>query len=1076
VEAGKIIDIRGEAWVQVSQTSLRTPAVNGMVIREGDTIGTGPGGRLFVLLSDESLIQINSQTVFVVTRTAQNAGWLENRPVVKAAAQTAGSFYRLITGEVWLRNKNKHLMIDIETSTVVVGVRGTELNLRADGSASSVLTVLRGQVLAANAISRIPVRAGQQVTAVLGQPLQSTMLVSPENAVQWTLTVPVALFDPVFINEKTAAASADDIHFQVAASASKLQSGLITESYEDFTEITQKYPRHAAGFHFLALSALLMGKTDEALAASRQSTRLAPQDVNGYILLSDALQAAFRLQEALQAAQEALRLNGRHLGALLLTARLQFGMDDRDAARKTLSQARAVTPDSGEVANLEGFMLLAGQKTDEAAAAFEKAVSLAPHLGEPHLGLALCHMRKGRPEAAMAEMSAAVLLEPRRSLFVSYWAKMLYELKRFDEALDMLAFAKGLDPRDPTPYLYEGIIYRDMNRPVEAVAALHQAISLNDNRGVYRSRFLLDQDLAVKNINLFILYEKLGLSAWAQSKALRSIKQDYTNFAGHLFYGSALINSGDRTIAGGTELLLGRMLQPANFNSLSSFNAYTSFFDGPAVNGNLGGYTGNNDTRGYNAGVYGGVPDYRLAFLANTYYNTTEGWREGLDAKGSGVATVVKFDPTMNDHLTFSYRELEGKQKDETTGRNEYDQEPNPVDTSQTDTGKVELGYHHHFSPSADFLFFFTWNQDDGSMFDYDRIENIFDLEGVTLHAFSLMEYQRPYTQFQAQQLFRKGNHQLIAGGLHYSGHKDTTIETEDYYYYEGEELDFIPGFSSHDPDHLLTSAYLADIWRIHPRWVVEAALYYDEMTNSNAAAGTEWDLHEVNPRLGLIWEASPSDTFRLAGFRYLLPFTANRIDPTEIAGIPIFRNTGEGSLAKEADMVWEHEWRNAFFSAGIFYLERESESRLVDGEQTVMDTDNGRLKGAEFAVNRILAPGLAMTAGYRFQEIFDEYMPDKDRDDHLASVGLNWVYPCGFSFGLSQSFRYEDFDRNTRQNEEIWLTDVGISYEFPEKRGLASLGIKNIFNNHFNWVEDIFVFRSRSPAREVAGSLSVYF
>ncbi|PIP38284.1 MAG: hypothetical protein COX19_13570 [Desulfobacterales bacterium CG23_combo_of_CG06-09_8_20_14_all_51_8] len=134
-------------------------------------------------------------------------------------------------------------------------------------------------------------------------------------------------------------------------------------------------------------------------------------------------------------------------------------MDERDDALKSLQLARSIAPENAEALSLEGFMLLAAGKTDPAVAAFKTAIQRDSMLGEPHLGLALCHMRRGEPEPAMAEMSAAVLLEPRRSLFVSYWAKMLYELKRFDEALDMLAFAKDLDPRDPTPFLYEGIIH-----------------------------------------------------------------------------------------------------------------------------------------------------------------------------------------------------------------------------------------------------------------------------------------------------------------------------------------------------------------------------------------------------------------------------------------------------------------------------------------------------------------------------------------------------------------------------------------------------------------------------------------
>jgi len=104
----------------------------------------------------------------------------------------------LINGEIWLRNKNRHLRIDIELSTVVVGVRGTELNLVTNGEDLSVVTVLRGTVMAANATGAIPVTAGQQVTAVAGQPLKAVMLLTPTDAIQWTLTIPDSLFYPAF--------------------------------------------------------------------------------------------------------------------------------------------------------------------------------------------------------------------------------------------------------------------------------------------------------------------------------------------------------------------------------------------------------------------------------------------------------------------------------------------------------------------------------------------------------------------------------------------------------------------------------------------------------------------------------------------------------------------------------------------------------------------------------------------------------------------------------------------------------------------------------------------------------------
>ena len=58
---------------------------------------------------------------------------------------------------------------------------------------------------------------------------------------------------------------------------------------------------------------------------------------------------------------------------------------------------------------------------------------------------------------------------------------------------------RTLDPQDPTPYFYDAIQKQTTNRPVEALQDLQKAIELNDNRAVYRSRLLLDSDLAARS-------------------------------------------------------------------------------------------------------------------------------------------------------------------------------------------------------------------------------------------------------------------------------------------------------------------------------------------------------------------------------------------------------------------------------------------------------------------------------------------------------------------------------------------------------------------------------------------------
>jgi tetratricopeptide (TPR) repeat protein len=112
-------------------------------------------------------------------------------------------------------------------------------------------------------------------------------------------------------------------------------------------------------------------------------------------------------------------------------------------------------------------------------------------------------------------MGIATLLEPLVSLYHSYLGKALYEVKRDRLAQKEYTLAKELDPCDHTPYFYGGTRKESVNQVVEAVEDLQKSIELNDNRGVYRSRFLLDEDLAARGAALGRIYNELGFQRLA---------------------------------------------------------------------------------------------------------------------------------------------------------------------------------------------------------------------------------------------------------------------------------------------------------------------------------------------------------------------------------------------------------------------------------------------------------------------------------------------------------------------------------------------------------------------------------
>jgi tetratricopeptide (TPR) repeat protein len=1191
--AGRIINFKGYVRTLPDGKAQEAIPTVGLELNPGAVVLTGGDGWASILMADETLIQLNRNTRFTLKAVDASAGWYGLRGVVPASAATSGgSVYQLDSGEMWLRNKNPGARIGLETPTVSAGIRGTEVNALIGTDESVTLSILEGMVEARNEYGSMTAGPGEMIYTAKGSAPEKRMLISPKDAVQWTLTLPpvdiryaypMVSHDPrILESEQQRLSSAlmknptdrdqllalarvyrdlgrledslsffrkvlklnpDDSDAFSGIGWIALEQGSLVEALDLFERVktpdaltmlgtamthtwngdfekadlllsrglsvypgnagflfhraqvriamrdlitasqllgslTQTNPDYGPGWSLLSIVMLARGDADTSavLAAAQKGVRAAPDSPAAFLVLTYAYQAGFDLDKALSAANEALSIDPAYVPAMVARARLLFGTNRTDDAFKMIESAYKKAPEDPEVLNMKGFLQLAGRDGKGAIESFKSALNADPGMGEAHLGLALVHMRLGNIADAMEEITTAVLLEPRRSLFVSYWAKMLYQVKRFDRALQALDYAKKLDPLDPTPFLYEAIILRDLNRPTEAVAAINQAIRLNGNRAVYRSRFLMDRDLAVKNIDQTILFQDLGLMDWARSKALASVKTDYHNSAGHTFLAGSLLAMDDRLRSGSSENLLGLMLQQANLNSLNTFQDYTSFFEAPSLNGVLSGAAGNHGTYGGEAIVYGALPSADLAFNSIVDYGETDGWRDTNGSRTRGGGLSLKWDPSPKDGIMLLASHLKSNAKDRQTDPYEYDAPSLPDDQRENDSYRITLGYRRSLSPEAD-LFLMGKHME----FNQDSLSNtafwLDKTEGIALFQTASDRMDLSSDQVQGHLLYRLQDHQLILGLLHQwrKRNVDNNSLYEYWLLYDGWWYDLYTDsdVTVQTVNDTYQSYYVQDIWHITSWLTLETALYYDILKNHNLYSAVEQQQEKVNPRLGLIFTPTPHDTLRLAGFRYLTPFTIDRLDPTDIAGIPLFRNDFENTVTEEYDLAWEHEWASGYVAINSFYLESETEEKNASG---TVSRWPAQIKGIEPVWNQMLWQGFGLSLRYRFLDIENDYSSYKNREDHLTSATLNFLHPGGFFAGISQSFRKEHFKGSDRDTENIWLTDLALGYKFPGKRGVFRMDVKNLFDHQFNWVVDDMVFNGRNPSREILASISFYF
>jgi tetratricopeptide (TPR) repeat protein/outer membrane receptor protein involved in Fe transport len=355
-----------------------------------------------------------------------------------------------------------------------------------------------------------------------------------------------------------------------------LIQGRVSEALSELEEALALDPRHALAHGLRSNIYLVQNKKDLALQAAQRAVAANPSSPSAHLDLSLAKQAEFQLEEALQAARKAVELAPEDPQALIQVSRLLFGLGQVSEAFKAAEQASRMAPQDPFINTTWGFLLLARGKVKEAIGAFDQAIQADSTRGQPHLGRGLALFRQGKKEEAVQEMWMATLLEPQVSLFQSYLAKALFEVNRPQEGRAALERAKALDPRDPTPSYYAGIYLADENKPGAAIREFQRAIALNDNRAIFRSRFLLDQDVAARGADLARRYWLLGLNQLAESLAVDALEDDPTSSSAHAFLAASARDLHPGTNVSTDEFIQALLLSPVSHNALHTLNRWVS--------------------------------------------------------------------------------------------------------------------------------------------------------------------------------------------------------------------------------------------------------------------------------------------------------------------------------------------------------------------------------------------------------------------------------------------------------------------------------------------------------------------
>lgn len=1053
--AGKVVSAQGVVEVKpAGETRWQAAKLNGTYC-PGDTIRTDRKSRADIALNNHPILRLDQNS------TVTLGGMKDERTSLIDMVGGAALFFSRVT-----RN------LEVRTATVNAGVEGTEFFIRAEEGRTD-LTVFEGKVLASNAAGGLPVTTGQSAVAEKGKAPVYRAVVRPRDAVHWALYYP-----PVLDARPAMKEDSGDPRFYTARASQLLTVGRVDEASADIAKAQKLDPKNSDSFALQSMIAVTQNEKGKARDLARKAVEADPKSATARIALSYAQQAHFDLPEALGSMEEAVKLSpGNALAwARLAEMRQSFGYLDKslDAAKK----AASLNPDLSRTQTVLGFAYLMEVKTGAAKGAFEKAIRLDDADPLPRLGLGLSQIREGRLEEGRRDIEIAMSLDPNNALLRSYLGKAYYEEKRDKLATGQYAMAKTLDPSDPTPYFYDAIQKQTTNRPVEALQDMEEAIRLNDNRAVYRSRLLLDGDLAARSASIGRVYNDLGFPQRALVEGWRSLNYDPANFSAHRFQADLYAALPRHEIARVSELLQSQLLQPINLTPIQprlaessllvvsaggpadlSFNEFNPLFERNRVALQANGIVGENSTAGEEIVVSGLYNTVSLS--AGQYHFKTDGFRENGDLKDDVYNIFAQWSPTPRTSVQAEYRSRKSEFGDLIL--NFYPEVFSRGLRQEPEYDLIRIGARQQFAPGSVLIGSFIYKDSKTPA-------------TITDPGFSVLEIRDNEDSYiaEAQYLQRAGFVNVIAGAGYSAtdGTSDTSF------------TDMIdPAFNFSFPtslDQKHSNGYMYAYVNYPKNVTLTLGASYDRVRSERADI---YDRSQFNPKFGITWNPVPDTTIRAAAFRVLKRtlVTDQTIEPTQVAGFNQFFDEINSTEYWRYGIAIDQKFTTTLFGG----LEFSRKELKVPFEFLVPDFIAGRTDWTENFASAYgyWAPHkwLSINAGYQYEKVergFGGNLNVAEVKTNRVPLGVNFFHPSGISAGVKGTWYdqngeflipnapFPTADNFAQDSDRFWLFDAAVSYRLPERYGMIVLGARNLFDQTFKYYDTDFNNPSVQPGR----------
>ena len=468
--AAKILSVQGQVEVEQSPWA---PARADQILYAGNKIRTGAKSRVALLLADETQVKLSANSELELRQVRQSSNLLAR--LAATAARADQSVINVGKGRAWLRSKKKPAAVRVGTPSITAAIRGTEFDIRVAEDGETVATVVEGVIDFSNELGSVTLNPGEQGRCRVGEAPTKTVILNPEDAVQWTLFY-------------SASVSPRDFPF-VYDSPQQAQAALSTATADP---LTSARIQHDAGDLEAALASL--GTLSSAGAA----------EIRGWIYLEqNQISAAIeQLDQADQSTRSRLGLSLAHFRvgefeeayryvedpgteALL---KIQKGMLDLLVGDVEMAEAllESISPSDASYTLAQGMLSnvqLAQNDKDAALISAQQALQTRPTSPSGHLNLSLVQQSFFDLPGATRSAERALELDPKFLQARVQYAKLLFGAGDSGQAEEVLRAALAEAPEEASVHSALGFVLLARGDTEEARTSFDRSLQLDSTRG-----------------------------------------------------------------------------------------------------------------------------------------------------------------------------------------------------------------------------------------------------------------------------------------------------------------------------------------------------------------------------------------------------------------------------------------------------------------------------------------------------------------------------------------------------------------------------------------------------------------